>query len=127
MRSLSAPLLAALAGSSVPLVQLFYFGFASPIALNSSNFDLVYASITFKGAAQLGSVTTIQDSPGEIKGLNFELSGLDAAYIALALDDAGVVQGTLVHIRTAILDSSYQIIDAPLEWAGTLDTMSIVE
>lgn len=127
MRSLSAPTIAALSASQLALVQLVYMGFSTPIALNTSNFDLVYGGTTFKGASQVGSATPITDSPGEIKGLSFELSGLDSSYIALALDAAGIVQGTLLHIRTAILDSNYQILDAPLEWAGRLDTMSIVE
>lgn len=108
-------------------MQLVYLAFATPIALNSSNWDFVWSGVTYKGAGALGSVSTLEDSPGEIKGLSFQLSGLDSSYIALALDDAGVVQGTAVTIRTAVLDNTYAIVDAPIEWTGKLDTMTIEE
>lgn len=127
MRSLSAPTLAALASGQLAIVQLVYMAFASPIALNTSNWDLVWSSVTYKGAGAMGAISQIDDSPGEVKGLNFQLIGVDSAYIALALDDAGVVQGTPVTIRTAILDSTYTIVDAPIEWTGKLDTMGIEE
>lgn len=127
MRSLSGPTIAALGGSQLALVQLVYMGFSSPIALNTSNLDLVWSSVTYKGAGAMGAISQIDDSPGEIKGLSFQLIGVDSAYIALALDDAGVVQGTPVTIRTAILDSTYAIVDAPIEWTGKLDTMGIEE
>jgi len=127
MRSLSGPMIAALGAASVPMVNLVYMGFAIPIALNTSNMDLVWSSVTYKGAGAIGAISPIDDSAGDIKGLNFQLIGVDSSYISLALDDAGVVQGTSVTIRTAILDSTYQIVDAPIEWTGKLDTMSIEE
>lgn len=129
MKSLSAGTIAALSAPTVPLVQLVYMAFSpTPIALNTSNMELVFGGVTYKGAGALGAINAIDDSPGEVKGLNLQLIGVDSAYIALALDDAAVVQGTPVTIRTAILDSStYQIVDAPLEWSGRLDTMTIEE
>ena len=127
MRSLSAPTLAALAGGQLAIVQLVHMAFASPIALNTSNLHLVWDSVTYIGAGAVGAIGQVDDSPGEIKGLNFQLIGVDSAYISLALDDAGVVQGTPVTIRTAILNSSYVVLDAPIEWTGKLDSMSIEE
>lgn len=128
MRTLPGSAVAALAGSVVPVVQLVLFSFAAPIALSTANLDLEFGGITYRGAFGLGNVSEIDDSPGEIKGLQFTLAGVDAAYIALALDDAAVVQGTKVTIRTAILDgNTYRVVDAPIEWSGTLDTMTIAE
>lgn len=128
MRVLSGATLAALGAPVVPLVQLVLLSFPSPIALNTSNWDLVFEGVIYRGANGIGSVSEIDDSPGEIKGLQFTLSGVDSAYISLALDDAAVVQGTPVTIRTAVLDANtYKVVDAPLEWSGKLDTMSIVE
>ena len=127
MRSLSAPTLAALASGQVGLVQLVHLAFASPIALNTSNLHLVWDGVTYTGAGALGAIGQVDDSPGEIKGLNLQLIGVDSSYISLALDDAGVVQGTPVTIRTAILNSSYAIVDAPIEWTGKLDSMIIEE
>jgi len=128
VRLLGAPALAALSGTNAAIVQLVYMGFVpTPLTLNASNFDFTYAGLLFKGAGILGTVAEIHDSGGEIKGLSFELSGVSTEAIAFALDDAAVVQGTPCHIRTALLDSNYQIVDAPLDWIGTLDTMGITE
>lgn len=127
MRSLGAPTIAALSSGHLALVQLVHMAFASPIALNTSNLNLLWDGVTYMGAGAMGAIGQIDDSPGEIKGLNFQLIGVDSAYIALALDDAAVVQGTAVTIRTAILDSNYQVMDAPVEWEGRLDTMSVEE
>jgi hypothetical protein len=109
------------------MVQLVHMAFASPIALNTSNLNLAWDGVTYIGAGAMGAIGQIDDSPGEVKGLNFQLIGVDSAYISLALDDAGVVQGTPVTIRTAILDSTYTVVDAPIEWTGKLDTMIIEE
>lgn len=127
MRSLSGPTITALSGSQLCVVQLILLGFSVPIALNTSNLNLTYSSQLYLGAAGLGSISVIDDSPGEVKGISLELSGVDSSYIALALDDSNVVQGTPITIRTAILDTSYAIVDAPIEWTGRLDTMTIQE
>ena len=97
------------------------------VALNSSNRDFDFAGVTFRGAAGLGAMSEINSSPGEIKGLSFEMAGVDTAVLALALDDSAVVQGSPVVVRTALLDDALQVVDAPVEWAGRLDTMVIEE
>lgn len=82
----------------------------------------------YKGAYGLGSISSVSDKPGEISGISLELAAGSPAIIALALDGADEVQGTVCTIRTAIIDTAtYQILDAPIEWSGTLDTMSIGE
>jgi len=119
---------AAFGQPAVVLVQLVWLGFATPLALNTSTWDITFAGVTYKGAYGLGQISAITDKPGEAQGLTLELAGGDSVSIALALDDADLVQGTACEIRTAIIDtSSYTILDAPLEWTGTLDTMSIAE
>jgi hypothetical protein len=117
-----------LAGASIAIVQLVHLGFPTAIALNTSTWDLTWGGVTYKGAYGLGQVSAITDKPGEVQGITLELAGGDSAVIALALDDADQVQGTPCTIRTAIMDAtSYQILDAPVEWTGTLDTMGIAE
>lgn len=114
--------------ASVVLVQLVYLGFSTPVALNTSTWDITWAGITYKGAYGLGQISAITDKPGEAQGLTLELAGGDTASIALALDDADQVQGTPVIIRSAVLDgTNYQVLDAPIEWLGSLDTMAIAE
>lgn len=117
------------ATGAVPATQYFYVWGAQ---LNTGPIALVYTptdpGITYKGAYGLGQISAVTDKPGEVQGITVELHGADAARISLALDDADVVQGTPVTIRTAIIDTStYQILDAPVEWTGTMDTMRIAE
>lgn len=128
MKTLAAPVLSALASGSVAVVQLVYLGFATPVALNTSTWNLVWGGVTYQGAYGLGQVSAIADKPGEVQGITLELAGGSASIIALALDDADIVQGTPCVIRTAILETTnYTILDAPIEWTGYLDTMSIAE
>ena len=129
MKTLSAPTLAALAGKQVGIVQLVHLGFVgTPLALNMSTWDLTWLGVVYKGAYGLGTISAVQDKPGEIAGITLELAAGDSSIIALALDDADIVQGTPVTIRTAIIDlETYQVLDAPIDWVGSLDTMSIGE
>lgn len=127
MKTFSGATTAALAGPCA-IVQLVKMGFATPIALNLSTWNLDWLGTTYQGAAGLGTISAIQDKPGEVQGLVLELAGGDSAKISLALDDADLVQGTSLDIRTAIIETTnYTIVDAPIEWVGTLDTMSIGE
>lgn len=127
MKTLTPPAASALSGSVLKIVQLIYMDFPGlPVAFNSDNADVVFAGVTYKGAAGLGSISPIDDSPGEIKGLQFSMSGISTDYLALALDDAGVVQGTMVTVRLAIM-SGPDVLDAPIDWVGRLDTMTIEE
>ncbi len=129
MKTITTAAATALASGSVGIVQLVYLAFATtPVALNTSNWDLTFGGITYKGAYGLGSISAIADKPGDTAGLTLELISGDSGSIALALDDADIVQGTPLTIRTAIIDmDTYQILDAPVEWVGYLDTMSVSE
>lgn len=128
MKSLSGPAVAALNAAELSIVQLVYMDFPGfAIALCSANHPVDYGGVTYRGAAGLGSVGQIDDSPGEVKGLQLELSGVPTEYLALALDDAAIVQGTPLTIRLAVVSTSGQVLDAALDWVGTLDTMTITE
>ena len=129
MRTLGAPVLAALAGPAVAIATLIKLEFAgTPVLLNTSTWDLDFGGDTYLGAYGLGQISAIADKPGEVAGITLELHGADAARISLALDDSDIVQGTPVTIRTAIIDTAtYTILDAPVEWVGKLDTMAIGE
>lgn len=128
MRLLSAPAVAALSAGELAIVQLVYLQFPGiPIALNSSNRPIEYGGVTYLGAAGLGTVNPIDDSPGEVKGLQLQMSGVPAEYLGLALDDASIVQGAPITLRLAILDANQQVIEAPIDWTGRIDTMAIEE
>lgn len=129
MRALSAEVVALLASARCGVVTLVHMAFPSTtIAINTSNWDLTFDGVVNKGAYGLGTVNTITDKPGEVQGISLEMISPDSASISMALDDAAVVQGTPLTIRTALIDlDAYQILDAPVEWSGKLDTMSISE
>lgn len=125
MRSLSPAASAALAARPVGLAQLVTMSLTSTVYLNTTPWSLVWGGHTYLGAARAGSIDVIDDSPGEIKGLSFQLSGVGADYIAMCL--AEPVQGKAVTIHTAIFDAASQVADAVPEWSGRLDTMTLRE
>ncbi|TSD59018.1 hypothetical protein FFI97_001430 [Variovorax sp. KBS0712] len=128
MRTLTPAAVAALSAPELRIARLVLMEFPGfAVALNSSNQNMVYAGVTYLGAAGLGTISQIDDSPGEIKGLQLEMSGVPTDYLSLALADATVVQGTPLTTRLAILDEDWQVIEAPIDWVGTLDTMPIQE
>jgi hypothetical protein len=129
VKSLTAPVLAALSSAHAVLVTLVKLEFpGGTIALNSSNWTLSYGGTDYLGAAGLGAHSAIADKPGEIAGVQLEIQRVDSTYITLALDDADQVQGSPVTISTAILDSStYAILHVETDWTGYADTMSIEE
>lgn len=129
MRSLSGPVVAALSSGAVGLVQLIRLDFTpTPIYLNTSTWDLTFAGNVYKAAYGLGTISAVTDKPGEVQGLTLELAAGSTAIISLALDDSGTVQGTPVYLYSAIMDTATgAVLDAPLDWTGKLDTMSISE
>ena len=129
MRAISTELATALSAGTAVLVTLLKLEFPSAtIALNSSNWTLEYGGTTYLGAAGLGTINAVNDTPGELAGLQAELLPLDSSLIALALDDANEVQGSVVTLSTAILDSTtYQILGVERDWTGYADTMPISE
>lgn len=128
MKTFSAPVLAAIASGAVAIVTLIEFDFSTVVGLNTSTWDFTWGGVTYKGAYGLGQINPISDKPGEVSGLSLELHAVSAANISMALDEVDQVQGTVCKIRTAIVDvATYTILDAPIEWVGTLDTMAIAE
>lgn len=128
MKSYSAPVLAALASGQIGIVQFLYLGFPTPIALNSSNRDFDWLGVTYKGAYGLGEISPTDDKPGEVQGLTLSIAGGSSSQISLALDDADLVQGSSVIVRTAVVDlTTLAVLDAPVEWTGFCDKMGIAE
>lgn len=124
MRTLSAPALAALQRSPLPIALLIEMDLTAPLYLNTGGIDLTIGGITYSGTQGLGRVDAVQESPAEIKPLRFELGGVPSTMIALAL--AEPVQGKAVRVKTALFDpDTYQVIETQLRWQGRLDVMAI--
>ncbi len=129
MKTYGAPTLAALASGQIGCVQLLYLGFPSgAIALNNSTWTLEWLSVSYLKGYGIGSISPVTDRPGELQGLKLSLAAGDDARIALALDSANEVQGSQIVLRTALVELvNYTILEAPIEWQGKMDTMTISE
>lgn len=128
MRAISPAAAAVLASGRVTFVQFLRMQFPSAVlAFNTSNRTIALDGVSYLGAGNLGSIGEVADAPGEIKGLQVEMAGVSSAAISLALDSSGEVQGTPTDLRTGIMDEAGTVLDAPVDWAGSLDTMAITE
>lgn len=126
MRTLDSATLAALAGKSVAVAQLIELDLDDPWFVNTSSWDLAWNGLTYLGASGVGSIDVVEDTAGDIKGLNFSLPALIDADLATAL--IGMPMGRMARLLTAIFDPvTCQILDAVLEWAGRLDVPQIAE
>lgn len=129
MRTFAPATVTALESGTAVFVWLVLLDFGESggvFGFNTSNWHLDVDGQTYYGAYGLGGITPTKDAPGGVQGLQLTLDGGPAERIALALDDADIVQGAPVTLRAAIFDTAtYQVIEAPIEWQGYLDTMAI--
>lgn len=129
MRTLDPAVEAAFASGTVVLATLVKIEFPSATrCLNSSSWDLVWGADTYLGAEGLGEISPIDDRPGELPGVQLTMHGVDSTLVAVALDEIDEVQGSLVTISTAIIDSTtHQILDVEVDWIGYADTTPMSE
>jgi len=130
MKIYSPAFLAAAASGQVAIAELLALQFSgSPVYLNSSNWHIPFGGKTYQGAAGLGTISPVADQPGQVVGLSLSMSATSPATLSLAMDGAGTVKGTPCTLRVAVFavaqDGSLVLADAPLLWAGALDTMSL--
>lgn len=124
MRSIAAPAVAVLNGPVVPLVLLLELGFTAAVRLCTGSVAVQYGADLYYGTGTLGAVEPVTDELQSTTGLRFTLSGVPLDSIALALSEA--VRGTSCTLRAAILDpTTHAVLDAPLVFTGTLDSMPI--
>lgn len=126
MRTLSGPVITAIAQKQVALAQLVRMDLDIPWYVNTSGWDLTWGGNTYLGVGGAGRIDEVEDSPAELRSLQFELPAVNADDIATAL--AADVQGRLVTLYTAVFDpTSYAVLDAIVEWQGRLDVMNIAD
>ena len=124
MRALSAPALAALSRTPLPIALLVEMDLTVPLYLNSSPINLVIGGNTYLGTKKLGKVEAITETPAEIKPLRFELSGVPVSAMSLVRTEQ--VQGKAVRIKVCIFDpDTYLPLDTRLRWAGRLDVLAM--
>lgn len=127
MRSLTPAAQALLASGTVAVSVLVHMDLAGGhVRMNTSAWTLTWGGHDWQGLGTLMRIDTIDDAPGEVRGLRFELSGVPASMLAVAL--AEPVQGRPVSLWTALVSTAtYAVEDASLDWRGRLDVMTITE
>lgn len=126
MRSLSAPAIAVLSGSVVPLAVLVEMGFTPAIRLCSGSVAVQFGADIYFGTGTLGAVQSVRDEIQSTAALQFSLSGVPSESIALALGED--VRGKTCTVRLAVLAPVTQaVLDAQAIFTGTLDQMPITQ
>ncbi|HNB43873.1 MAG TPA: hypothetical protein PLL72_06725 [Burkholderiaceae bacterium] len=124
MRTITSAAATALQSRTPPLAVLVEMDLTPQVFLNTSSWALTWNGSTYLGTGGLGSIGQMEDTPSEVKGLEFTLAGAATTMVSLALGND--VQGKAVRVKLAIFDpATYQILDVSQAWAGTLDVMSV--
>lgn len=125
-RSISAPTLAALADDHVRWLVLARVDLnGGTLAFNSSLRDIVFNSITYTGAGDLGSVSGLTES-GSLNPSEYEISfsGVNDTTLNLIANEQYMNNPAEVHI--ALLDEDGEIIGDPFLWLqGLTDSVNI--
>lgn len=126
MRTVTPAAAAALASGHVMLVPLVEMDLSSPLYLNASPLDLDVRGTLYQGTRGLGKINAVADTPAEVCGLSFELSGVRTDALSLMLSEP--VRGKAVRLKLAILNpADGSVLDVHQRWAGWLDVMSLSE
>jgi len=126
MRDLLPETLEALASGYCGLAQLVHMELSAPLRVNTSAWNLTWNGGLYLGAGLVGAVSAINETAGELQGVEFTLSAVPVEMLSLALQEP--MQGKLVTVYTAIFDApTSTILEAALEWQGRLDVPRIEE
>ena len=113
----------ALAGETIPIVQLVRVDLATTLYLTTAGHEITWDSHTWSPAG-IGSIEAVQDSADEIAPLKFTLPGLTSDQVAVALDDD--TEGATVRVYDALINPSTGVCaDAVLAWSGTLNVPTL--
>lgn len=127
MKTVSSAGLTALASSTsaVPMALLVSMAFTTPLNLCTSNLNLVIGGTTYQGVAGMGKVGAVQNTPAEIKQLQFELSGVPPATVSMVAGGTAPA-GTPVTVSVAIFNpATFAVTDVIQIWGGALDSLSL--
>lgn len=88
---------------------------------------LVWSGDTYTGTGNLGAISPVTETEGIIANdVNFQISGIPSGSLSIALSEP--YQGRTVTMWVGALDSSYAIIDDPVQvFSGSMDVIEIFE
>lgn len=109
----------AMAGESIPVVQLVEIHLATVWRLACCGVPLEWAGHTW--AATGLTVGAVESELGEFVGVTVTLPGATESQLALAFDED--LEGATLRVYEAWVDpDTAEVADAPLAWAGALET-----
>jgi hypothetical protein len=83
--------------------------------------------VTYQGIGTLGAISPVEETTDlAARGINFQLSGIPSAYVAIALTEN--YQGKECSVLFGALDATGAIVASPVTiFAGRMDVMSVAD
>jgi hypothetical protein len=111
--------------SQLSPILLASFSFSTPVRLWSGYGTITVGSVTYQGIGTLGTISPVEETTDlSARGINFQLSGVPSAYVAIALTEN--YQGKECSVLFGALDATGAIVASPVTiFAGRMDVMSV--
>jgi hypothetical protein len=124
-RSLSANMVTEVSASQLSPILLASFSFSTPVRLWSGYGTITVGSVTYLGSGSLGTISPVEETTDlAARGINFQLSGVPTALVAVALSEN--YQGKACSVLFGALDATGALVSSPVTiFAGRMDVMSI--
>jgi hypothetical protein len=124
-RSLSANMVTEVSASQLSPILLASFSFSTPVRLWSGYGTITVGGVTYLGSGTLGTISPVEETTDlSARGINFQLSGVPSALIAVALTEN--YQGKACSVLFGALDASGVLVASPITiFAGRMDVMAI--
>lgn len=106
------------------LIKMFFD--SGTVYATTAGQNITWSGNTYIGVGAAGRVEPIRETAlAEVVGLSFTIAGPISAYLAAALTED--VQNRRVEVYFAMFQDGVIIPDPVLEWAGNIDTMTVVQ
>jgi hypothetical protein len=111
--------------SQLSPILLASFSFSTPVRLWSGYGTITVGSVTYLGSGSLGTISPVEETTDlAARGINFQLSGVPTALVAVALSEN--YQGKECSVLFGALDPTGALVSSPVTiFAGRMDVMSI--
>jgi hypothetical protein len=111
--------------SQLSPILLASFSVSTPVRLWSGYGTITVGGVTYLGSGTLGTISPVEETTDlSARGINFQLSGVPSALIAVALTEN--YQGKACSVLFGALDASGALVASPITiFAGRMDVMAI--
>lgn len=124
-RGLSNAMVTEVSASQLSPILLASFSFSQMVRLWSGYGTITAGGVTYLGIGTLGTISPVEETTDlAARGINFQLSGVPTANVAIALTEN--YQGNACSVLFGALDASGALVASPVTiFAGRMDVMSI--